>query len=420
MKKGRCIYCKTDKDLNEEHAFPKCLLQKGVRAWIIDKHLCATCNSRLAELDAILKKEPTIAFTLDRIQDELGNKTQKLHSSIYHKKAVGVNPVRLFAIDPLYYNHILLHEIATVSDDIDGPIDSRTALRPQMILIQYSDGQNSAEIIAENSEKFNTVNLDENITLNYDEQEEVYCIFGNTYIFPPKTTERFFKNAAEFKSKFMRDLPRSQYDLTVIFPKKGGHRRAAEAFCESLNAGTKEIKEDKEIPNPKSVTQLIQVRGDQKAMPDIARGVAKIAFHCFLYHYPKFSGHESIFGDIRNFIYTGSSNRFVTQWQNTEAENCIYDSTEHFHIIDYFVQKDDIGCRIDFFTGLQNPPVSYQVILTGKPENLNPSPSRTESIPFYVHPKSQMKKRILTVENLGTIQRPSWYEGVLRLPKYFL
>ena len=420
MKKGKCIYCKKEKDLNEEHAFPKHLLQKGVCEWVIDKHLCVTCNSRLAKLDASLIKEPTIAFTSDRIQDELGNKTQTLHSSIYHKKAVGINPVRLFTVDPLYGNRILLHEIVTVRDDIDGPIDSRTALRPQMILMQYPEGQNSAEIITENCEKFNIVNLDENIILNYDGQEEIYCIFGNTYIFPPKTTERFFRKAAEFKSKFMRDVPRIQYDLTVIYPKKGGHRCAAETFCESLKAGTKEIIEDEKIPNPKSVTQLIEVRGDQKAIPVIARGIAKIAFHCFLYHYPKFSGHESIFDDIREFIYTGSSNRFVTQWQNTETENCIYDSTKHFHIIDYFVQKDDIGCRIDFFTGLQNPPISYQVILTGKPENLNPSPGRTECIPFYVHPKSQMKKRILTVENLGIMQQPSPYEGVLWLPKHLL
>ena len=257
---------------------PSPLLQRGAPEWTIQQHVCVTCNSRLAKLDAILIKEPNVAFTLDRIQDELGNKTQTLHSSIYHKKAVGANPVRLFAIDPLYDNHILLHEIATVNDNIDGPIDSRIALRPQMILMQYPKGQNSADIIAENCEKFNTVNLDENIIPNYDRQEEIYCIFGNTYIFPPKATERFFRKAAEFRSKFIRDLPRIQYDLTVIFPKKGQRRRAAETFCESLEAGAKEIIEDEEIPNPKSVTQLIEVRGDRRAMPVIARGIAKIAF----------------------------------------------------------------------------------------------------------------------------------------------
>ena len=130
MKRGRCIYCKEEKDLNREHAFPKSLLQTSVPGWTIKQHVCVACNSELAQLDAALMKEPAIAFISDRIQDELGNKTQTLHSSIYHKKAVGANPVRLFAIDPLYDNHILLHEIATVSDDIDGPIDSRKALRP--------------------------------------------------------------------------------------------------------------------------------------------------------------------------------------------------------------------------------------------------------------------------------------------------
>ena len=36
MKKGKCIYCKKEKDLNEEHAFPKRLLQKGVCEWKIE------------------------------------------------------------------------------------------------------------------------------------------------------------------------------------------------------------------------------------------------------------------------------------------------------------------------------------------------------------------------------------------------
>ena len=418
MTRGKCIYCKQNKNLNREHAFPKSLLQKGAPGWTIKKHVCVDCNSKLAQLDAAVIKEPAIAFTLDRIQDELGNRTQTLHSAIYHKKAVGTNPVRLFAIDPLYDNHILLHEIATVSDDIDGPIDSRKALRPQMILMQYPDGQNSEEIIAENCEKFNTVNLDENIIPNYDGHEEIYCIFGNTYIFPPKVTERFFRKAAEFKSKFIKDLPRIQYDLTVIFPKKGSRRRAAEFFCESLEAGTKEIIEDEEISNPKSVTQLIEVRGDRKAMPVIARGIAKIAFHCFLYHYPKFSGHEPIFDDIREFIFTGSPNRFVGGRKNPGAENFVYESHKHLHGICFFLQNDDIGCQIDLFTGLQTPLVSYQVILAGEPDKSNPSPSRAVYIPFHVHPKSQMKKRILTAENLGIIQQPSPYEGVLWLPNY--
>ena len=176
----------------------------------------------------------------------------------------------------------------------------------------------------------------------------------------------------------------------------------AETFFNSF-PGTKEIIDEEQIPSPELAIRIIQVRTDQKAFPDIARAIAKIAFHCFLYHYPDFSGHELIFNNIKEFIYTGSPDRFVTEWKNPSSENIVYDSTTHFHIIFFFLQNDNIGCRIDLFTGLRNPPVSYQIILAGEPDILNYSPSSTEYLPFYVHPRSQMKKRILPVDRFSTI-----------------
>ena len=420
MKKRKCIYCKKYKNLNREHAFPKSLLQKATPGWTLKQHVCATCNSRLAQLDAVLIKKSPLAFVWDRIQDELGNTTQTPHSSIYHKKASGINPIRQFVPDPHYENHIVLHETATVRSGASIPVDSATALCPQIILTQYPEDQTPEEIIAKNWEKFNNTSSDQDIITDHDEQEEVYCIFGNTYIFPPRTSERFFGKAAEFKSKFMTNLPRTRYSLRVIFSKEDRLRRAVENFYNSFKAGTKEIIEDEEFPNPIPVIQLIEVRVDPKAMPDIARAIAKIAFHCFLYHYPKFSGHEPIFDDIREFIYIGSPNRFVGDWINTGTENLVYDSSEHLHGICFFIQDNDIGCRMDLFTGLRSSSVSYQVILAGEPDKSHPRPSRAVYIPFHVHPKSQMKKRILTVENLGIIQQPSPYEGVLWLPKYLL
>ena len=405
MIRGKCIYCKKETDLNREHAFPETLLDDRLRGtkheWIIDKHLCEKCNSELGKLDGILGKRSCLAFISDRIQDELGNKPQTLHSSIYHKRAAGVNPIRFFAPDFLYDNHILLHERATMSNDTSAPVDSRTALRPQMILMQYPEGRTGEEIIAENCERFNNTSSAQDIITDCDEQEEVYLIFGNTYIFPPKATEYFFHQVSEFKSKFVRDFPHTRYDLMVLFPEEGRYQGAAETFCNSLVGKTNQIIEEEKIPNPKLVTQLIEIRADQKATPLIARAIAKIAFHCFLYHYPEFSGHEPIFDDIREFIYTGSPNRFVRDWRNPGTESIVYDSDEHFHYISFFLQNNNIGCRIDFFTGFQGPPLSYQVILSGDLDNS--PPSSTKYIPFYVHPKSQIKRRIALVDRLPTI-----------------
>ena len=96
MIKGRCIYCKEEKDLNREHAFPESLLQKGVPGWTINNHLCVTCNSNLGKLDVALSKRSHIAFVWDQLQRELGDKTEGLHASIYHKRVIGIDPTRLF------------------------------------------------------------------------------------------------------------------------------------------------------------------------------------------------------------------------------------------------------------------------------------------------------------------------------------
>ena len=416
MKKGKCIYCKATKDLNEEHAFPNILRPKDVRAWIIDEHVCVKCNSTLGELDEALGKRSALALIWNRIQNELGNEDQTLHSSIYRKPANKVKPLRLFAPDPVYDNYIVLHEIATLSSNTSAPMESAPALCPQMILVQYPEGQTVEKIIAENCEKFNATSSDEDIITDYDGQQEVYCVLGNTYIFPPKATEHFFQNASEFKSKFVTDFPRTRYDLLCLFPEQDRSQGAAEAFYNSLVGEMKEIRDAEKIPDPKPVIQVMYIRTDPKAMSKIARAIAKLAFHCFLYHYREFSGHEPIFDDIREFIYTGSPNRFVNEWKISEGENLIYGSTEPLHCFCFFLQDDDtncqidfIGCRIDFFTGLKNPPFSYQVILAGDPADSTPSPSRTEDIPFYVHQESQMKmqRQIVPVERLATIWTPS-------------
>ena len=328
MKKRKCIYCKKYKNLNREHAFPKSLLQTGVPGWTIKRHVCEDCNRALGKLDEILAKKSHLAFIWHRIKDELDYRAHTPNSSISYKKAYGINPLRQFVPDPLYENRIVLHDITTENGSTSVLVDS--ALCPQIVLTQCLEGQSNVEVITANREKFNATNSAENIITNYDEQEEIYCIFGNTYIFPPKATECFFHRVPEFKSKFMKDLSHTQYDLLIIFPKAGKLRCEAETFYKSLEISTQKIIGEGKIPYPKLATRFIQVSTDPKAMPDIARAIAKIAFHCFLHHYPKFSGHEPIFDDIRKFICTGSSNRFVAQWKNTEIENCIYDSTKHF------------------------------------------------------------------------------------------
>ncbi len=419
MVNNKCIYCKKQNNLTREHAFPKALLQKNIPGWVIDKHLCAKCNSVLGKLDAVLAKKSPIAFTWDRIEDELGNKTETAHSSIYHKKACGIYPIRLFFPDPHYENLIVLHETATVNRGTSAPCDSAVALRPQIVLTQCAHGQTGEEVIAENLEKFNTAGLNDDCFRKCEEHDEVYCIFGNTYIFPPKTANHFFRRIADFKSKFMTDFHCIRNDVMMIFPERGQDLHAAETFYNSFEDGTKKITPKEEIPNPAIVKQLIRVTADPKATQDISRSITKIAFHCFLFHYrEEFSGHEPIFDDVKQFIYKGGHNRFVAEWSIPDSESLVYHSNEHLHGICYFRQGDNIGCQIEFFTGLLNKPQSYGIILAGNPFNCTQIQRHFFYIPYRVHPKSPMKQRICHVESLGLIRKPSPYEGVLWLPRY--
>ena len=418
MINGKCIYCKEVKDLNREHAFPKSLLQKDAPGWVIDKHLCQTCNSELAKLDVVLSRRSPLAYLWERVQSGLGDETKALRSSIFGERIDGINPVRLFLSNPVYDDHILLHDFIVESNDNEKNTTEYTvtALQPQIILTLRTSEQYEREIIVKNRKEFNAISLDGDFITDYNEQEDVYCIFGNTYIFPPKAANRFFGKVDEFKSKFMRDSPITQYSCLVLFPEEDKYQGKAKDFYNAFQGEVKENIPAKKFQNPEVFTQTIQAISDPKSIPEFLRAMAKTAFHCFLYHYPKFSGHEPIFAEIRDFIYTGTPNKFVTQYRDTETADLVYDSIEHLHIFYFFLQGNNISCRVDFFTGLLPIQFSYVVILAGNPEKSHLTYDRVKSVPFSVHPESQLKKRIHPVTELGIVRKPRWGDGVLWLP----
>lgn len=417
MKTGKCICCRQEMELNREHAIPDSLLQKGTVGWVIHK-LCQTCNSRLGKLDNALSKRSHIAFLWNTIQTELGQKNKGLHDSIFRKRADEVNPVRVPFPDPLYDNLIILHERSDSDSHTLDFVYRFSALQPQMILILYQEGQTNRDIIAENFDKFHTSSSMDKIS-NYDPQENVFCFFGNTYVFPPEATWHFLKNINDFKSKYMTDYPRTRYDLRVVYPEA---RNSWNKFNEFLNAFKGEergfIEEDKSLTTG-VFKGRIQIIPDPEAEQTIARAIAKVAFHCFLYHNPKYTGHEPMFERIKDFIYNGNGTPtdFVMSAKDIEMENLVYDTAEHRHYIRFFVKDDSIGCVIDFFTGLLVEPFSYNVILAGDPDNTHPQCDRVEYVPFYVHPKSPIKRRIMPRSEIGIIHKPRWSEGILWFPK---
>ncbi len=415
MKNGTCIYCNKLKSLNEEHALPQSLRQDNTPEWIIENHLCQKCNSDLGKLDVVLSQRSNVGFLFDIIQRERGQRNKSIHASPYHKPQNDMNPIRVLFPNPVYDDLIILHEPDIMNHQANylGVI----ALQPQMILTQYRDGQTYREIVEENNRKYDTKSLQNGNWYTHDEENDVFCLFGNTHIFPPRAAHRYLGKVHEFKSKFMADYPRTRYDLRVIFPEEGRGEQKFFDFFNKIQAETKMmIAEDKNLPIEvfrKPITPII----DQKAESLFFRAIAKLAFHCFLCHCPKFTGHETVFNSVKNFIYQGSGppSKFVKAVVTSEIiKNDVYEGTEHLHYFGFFIKDKNIGCQIDLFTGLIADAFSYNVVLAGNPDKECSHPDSVESFPFFVDPQSFLKKRIEPVK--AKIVHPSEM-GIIRPSK---
>ena len=247
MKIGKCIYCKSETSLNREHAFPQSLRQENMPGWIIDNHLCKKCNSGFRDIDKVLSQRSNIGFLFDIIQREWGYTNEGLHSSPYYKQTNGVKPLRMLFPNPVYDDLIVLHEPDSVNHQVNylGVI----ALQPQMILTQYRDEQTFREVVEENNRKYDTKSSRKDSWYTHDEKDDVFCLFGNTHIFPPKTVHRYLGKVDEFNSKFMTDYPHTRYDLRVISPEEGRGEQKFFDFFNKIQAEAKTmIAEDKNLP----------------------------------------------------------------------------------------------------------------------------------------------------------------------------
>ena len=415
MKVGKCIYCKSETSLNREHAFPQSLCQRNTPEWIIDNHLCEKCNSDLGKLDVVLSQRSPIGFIFDLIQRERGQKNKSVYASPYHKINSGVKPIRMLFPNPVYDDLIVLHEPGSMNHQLNylGVI----TLQPQMILTQYRDGQTYRDIVEENKRKYDTPCFRRNENwYTPDEEDDVFCLFGNTHIFPPKTTQRYLANVDDFKSKYLTDDPHTRYSLRSISPEEGRGEQKFFDFFNQVQAETKTmIAEDKNLPM-EVFRKPITVIMDNNAELLFHRAIAKLAFHCFLFHYPKYTGHETMFNSVKDFIYHGNGTPLKYVWaaKDDQMESMIYDTPRHQHFFRYFVKDDNIGCQIDLFTGLNYPPFSFGIVLAGDPDKIPFSPDLVRYFPFFVHPRSVLKKRIVSPSGVRSIQ-PSNLSGLLWL-----
>ncbi len=462
MRKGKCIYCNQEKELNEEHAFPRSLLQiaEGSPEWIIDRHLCEECNGKLSKLDKILTMRGPIGHTWSLIKSELGQENENQQSLRYNQNCYGLKPDRMMVPEPVLENRIGLFKLLVEncenkasSNSIENSLDP---VVPQIILTLYAEWQQLEETRDETVDNFDSLDI-----IPYTDNDfkgSVYWIgngkimtqalsdsvilvprlsvqnhnfvlfppilppnatedfpFPHTYVFSQKATEYFFDQPRDFQSKFLRNLDWIRSDLTIIKDSKNKKHGKAKYFRQSVKADhitvvDKQIylkdKTYADIPRLKTLRGRFATDGNAKLY--IERAIAKIGFHCFLYHYfDEFNGHEPIFDDIKTFIFKENTpNNFVIEYKDV-AENPIYSSNTHFHNISFYRDGQNIGCQIILFTGLWRKPFSFYITLSGKIKNWNVESDKTEHIPFYLSSKSDRKRRVYPPSDSEIIQKPS-------------
>ena len=407
MVEGKCIYCKK-KETSKEHAFPESLLHRCVPlgkcapVWII-RQVCEDCNIGLGKLDEILAMKTPMAHTWRTIRNEWESDSniECQNSSFYSRRAHEIAPVGLFHPTPLYEDFIVLHEELRASAPGFHPTPMSRILTPQMIITQYTERQTAQEIRAENCKRWNAGETD---VTESEEHVGAFRLFGNTLIFPPKATKEFttdFDGNVKFKSNLAQQTTDVRSDLLAILPEEGNYASELKALFESLSAfGTRE--QMKEVPIEQKVFHHVKFAlGDRKAIPFIGRAIAKVAFHCFLFHNRNYSGHESIFNEIKAFIQGKdndcgqSSNELIARV--TVNEDYARNTNENYHIFRFYVNGDNIVCHVAFFTGLLVGPYANSITLAGNCHKAMCGCVQEKHMPYFVHAKSEFMKRIMSV-----------------------
>ena len=131
------------------------------------------------------------------------------------------------------------------------------------------------------------------------------------------------------------------------------------------------------------------------------RGLCKVAFHSLLYLFPEYAGHEEIFQEIRDFIYSGigDPNGFISAnpIQSDPDNLAIYTTTQFLHSFRFDINTDEIWCRINMFTGLEYP--------IGTPHAMPSFPGVPWSGLFPIIEQPSWKIRLSDNSNIGRQQQ---------------
>ena len=396
-----CIYCKKEFKKNSEHArsaehiIPRGLMQPGSDGLTLKNRICAKCNQGvLSEQNQLFLMQSIPGF----IHSEFEASAGRYKSSIHHTTVYGIPPLRAFGVGG--YGDIRMVELGESTLFEGEKLPEAKPLPSQIILTIYDQSTSYEEVLNQNIQN---VRNGKDFPIPISTEIDIYRIglnsHSNIHIFGPIAAKQFYENIDEFI--IQKFLPLEEggifaINLTWIPPEKNSE---FSIDAQSLfNKVRHFLGYDKqvEIGKVKHSEEVSAYRVMIQGKTDCRRAIAQIVFHYFLKKTEKiYTGHEEIFNEIKEFIYSGNCSRNLVypggMINNIPLPRDMVTDCEHRFVI-YRDNNDIIGI-IQFFMGTKNP-LRFDVILTGyyKPKTL--FLSSLETIPYNIDPNHQLRNKI--------------------------
>ena len=413
MRNRNCIYCgakftgkRSKHAVSKEHAFPKGLMQPNADGWTLTSHVCRQCNSELGELDDVITSQSEIGL----IHNEFECSQSRGKPSFYNEVRYGNPPLRIFGNLVGDDNHLVIIEPrgSTNFKDI-GQVRTVGPMPSQIILTQWDSDTTLKAIVEENRFGF-----DVRIS-SVHKENDVYQIGPHVHVFGPIAAKHYYDNPSEFACRYLNaDMPEKA--LTFLLPEDSELLSKAKNFGQFI--GKSELTQERIEPGWLPQNHEIVIVGHA----DYFRGIAKIAFHCYLYrNQNRYTGKEPMFDEIKAFIHKGErDSSLVEKGVSSEytplSEHAVVlpGGCEIAHVLRFLENGDNIVCIIEFFIGAQASS-AFSTILAGCYEESLLVEVNRWKIPYKVLPNHPMLKRIVNPSNYTIIDNPSNYSLIWRL-----
>lgn len=397
----KCIYfayCGNEVEPDsKEHAFPKNLMPQESRGHespgiILEGYICRKCNNKFGELDEKVIRQSFIGWLHHEFETFEGRGS----SSFYHKPHHDFPPLRILGV--FKSNDLALLEPKDFILNEDVWVKKAADPMPSQIIVTRRNNMDSYADILDKNPDFRTF------------EKDVYCVDQNrVVVFGPialkgyydKREDRYkrgyYYKPDEFIQKFLTSVDGETFRVSYVPPDPDDPVRSqADRFMEFLdNTGRRT-----------ELASAFQIRDVIKLGPDTSRGIAKIAFHCFLYkNQERITGHEGMFEEIKAFIYNGdyTDKPLVVEHPPNDGypslgEHAIAPSSNPKcnvqHIFSFFKNGVNIDCISGFYVGAMESSL-FTVILSGGNEDLLMEWIGDLRIPYEISRDHPLLERIL-------------------------